>query len=144
MDFNRVLKSVVLGAALLVPAATGAQQGEAFRGTFARMPFGAAQAATMIGSGSFTAVLDGSTLKLTGKFEGLGSPATMAHVHRAYKGMRGPTVFDLTVTKAASGTFEGTLTLTPAQVDELKKGWLYVQLHTEKNPEGQLRGWILK
>jgi CHRD domain-containing protein len=142
---NRGLRYLVLGAALVgPPALPGAQQGDTFKGVFARLPMGAADVATMTGSGSFTAVLDGDMLKITGKFEGLGSPATMAHVHRAYKGMRGPIVFDLNVTKAAAGTIDGHLKLTPAQVDELRKGWLYVQIHTAKNPDGQLRAWLLK
>jgi hypothetical protein len=65
-------------------------------------------------------------------------------VHRAPRGLRGPNVFDLTVTKATSGTVEGTVTLTNAQVEELRRGWYYVQIHTEKNADGQLRGWLLK
>jgi hypothetical protein len=58
--------------------------------------------------------------------------------------MRGPNVFDLTVTRGTSGTIEGTLKLSPVQIEELGKGWYYVQLHTELNTAGQLRGWLLK
>ena len=38
----------------------------------------------------------------------------------------------------------GALKLTNAQVEALKSGWYYVQIHTEVNPDGHLRGWLLK
>jgi hypothetical protein len=141
---RRVMQSVALMMGLLGPAGLDAQQGDVYKGRFAAMPVTAVTAPTMKGSGSVSAVLKGNTLTVSGKFEGLSSPVTMAHVHRARPGMRGPNVFDLTVTKATSGTIEAALTLTPAQVDEVRKGWYYVQLHTEKNPEGHLRAWLLK
>ena len=33
--------------------------------------------------------------------------------------------------------------LTPAEVDDLKNERLYVQLSSERAPDGNLRGWIL-
>jgi hypothetical protein len=49
----------------------------------------------------------------------------------------------LTKTDAASGTLSGSFTLTPIQVADLEKGRLYVQLHSEKAPDGNLWGWLL-
>jgi hypothetical protein len=98
---------------------------------------------TIVGSGAATAVLEGSTLTVTGRFE-MNSPATVAHLHRAPKGLRGPNVLDLTVTRANSGTLEGALKLTTTQIDDLDKEWYYVQIHSERHPDGQLRGWLLK
>jgi hypothetical protein len=46
------------------------------------------------------------------------------------------------VSKAASGTVSGTLSLTPLQVQDLRKGWLYVQIHSERAPDGNLWGWL--
>jgi hypothetical protein len=57
--------------------------------------------------------------------------------------VRGPKVLDLTVTKAMSGSLSGTFDLSPEQVDALKKGKLYVQIHSEKAPDGNLWGWLL-
>jgi hypothetical protein len=53
-------------------------------------------------------------------------------------------VFDLTVTKteATSGTLSGNLELTSIQVADLERGRLYVQLHSEKAPDGNLWGWL--
>ena len=54
-------------------------------------------------------------------------------------------VLDLAVTKTdgASGTISGTFTLTSIQVADLEKGRLYIQLHSEKAPDGNLWGWLL-
>ncbi len=58
--------------------------------------------------------------------------------------MRGPVVFDLVVarTDAASGTLSGSFDLTPLQITDLEKGRLYVQVHSEKAPDGNLWGWL--
>jgi len=145
MAINRVPALAVMWAtSLLLADVASAQRGETFKGRLSTVPVDATTAPTTTGSGSLVALLDGSKLTINGKFEGMNSPATVAHVHRAPRGLRGPNVFDLVVTKATGGIVEGSLTLTAAQVEELKKGWYYVQVHTEKNPEGQLRGWLLK
>ena len=36
----------------------------------------------------------------------------------------------------------GSATLTPAQVDQLKQGLWYINLHTAANPGGELRGQV--
>jgi hypothetical protein len=103
--------------------------------------------ATVSGSGSVSAVLAGTRLTITGTFDGLKSPATIAQIHKGpVKGVRGPSVFDLTVspgTGGTGGTLSGTVTLTAVQVTDLEKGRLYVQLHSEKAPDGNLWGWLL-
>ena len=136
---------VVAAVAMLwVGAATELRGDETFTGRLSTVPVDPITVRTTAGSGTLTAVLSGNTLTINGKFDGLNSPATVAHVHRARRGLRGPNLLDLTVTKATSGTVAGTLKLTDAQVDALKSGWYYVQIHTEINPEGHLRGWLLK
>jgi hypothetical protein len=146
MGIDRVRPwSVVVAVAMLwVGGANELRGDEAFTGRLSTVPVDPVTALTTTGSGTLTAVLAGNTLTINGKFDGLNSPATVAHVHRARRGLRGPNLFNLTVTKATSGTVEGTLKLTDAQVEALKSGWYYVQIHTEINPEGQLRGWLLK
>ncbi len=43
-----------------------------------------------------------------------------------------------------SGTLvSGSFDLTASQVADLEKGRLYVQLHSEKAPDGNLWGWLL-
>ena len=50
----------------------------------------------------------------------------------------------LTATKTTSPMITGALDLTPQQVEDLKGEQLYVQLNSERAPEGNLRGWLLK
>ena len=61
-------------------------------------------------------------------------------------GVRGPAILDLTITQAAKGSISGKLTLTPQQVDGLKKGHLYIQVYSMGAPEGgaNLWGWLVK
>jgi hypothetical protein len=58
-------------------------------------------------------------------------------------GVRGPAIFDLTVSAATSGTLSGSVDLTAEQIESLKKGRFYVQLSSEKAPDGNLWGWLL-
>ncbi len=63
------------------------------------------------------------------------------------KGARGKPIADLTVPKTTSGTFTGTVTLTDEQIEALKQGRLYLQLHGDKGlaPDGaNLWGWFLR
>ena len=52
-------------------------------------------------------------------------------------------MLDLIVTKATSGTITGDLMLTAIQADHLMRNRVYVQVHSEKAPEGHLWGWLL-
>jgi hypothetical protein len=131
---------------LVGAAALMAQQPKPYRARLSPVPIDVSMQATVAGSGSVSAVLTGTRLAVTGTFEGLKSPATTAQIHRSpMRGVRGPNVLDLTVTKtdASSGTLGGSLTLTAIQVADLEKGRLYVQLHSEKAPDGNLWGWLL-
>ena len=96
------------------------------------------------GSGSLTAVLAGKTLTLSGTFEGLRSPATTAQIRRGPKGIRGPAILDLTVSKAEKGTVSGSFELTPEQIADLRNGRWYVQIQSERAPDGNLWGWLLQ
>jgi len=123
-----------------------AQQPKTFRGRLSPVPIDVSMQATIAGSGTVSAVLTGSKLAITGTFDGLKSPATIAQIHKGpVRGVRGPKVLDLTVAKtdAASGTLSGTFDLTAIQIADLEKGRLYVQLHSEKAPDGNLWGWLL-
>jgi hypothetical protein len=108
------------------------------------MPVNSSTASMFMGSGFVTAELEGSALRIDGTYEGLNSPATGAFVHRAAKGLRGPRVWDLRVSGGTSGRITGTITLSAAQREELARGHYYIQLHTEQNENGHLRGWLLR
>jgi hypothetical protein len=62
------------------------------------------------------------------------------------KGVRGPTILDLdlTISKAEKGTLSGSVELTPDQIADLRAGRLYVQIQSERAPDGNLWGWLLR
>jgi CHRD domain-containing protein len=135
----------VIGVAMLsLGLSVGAQGSNVYKARLSPVPIDATMAATVAGSGSVTATLAGTKLSIAGTFEGLRSPATTANVHFGRKGVRGASLFDLTITKATSGTITGDRTLTSVQMDNLKDGKLYVQVQSEKAPDGNLWGWLLK
>jgi CHRD domain len=132
-------------ALLLVCALAGsglAQSSRTYRARLAVVPIDVIMQSTIAGSGSATAVLSGKTLTITGTYEGLVTPATVARLHRAWRGIRGPAFADLKVSGGTSGTIGGSVDLTPAQIEELGKIMFYMQLHSEKAPDGNLWGWL--
>ena len=139
-----------LTAALLslVPAIPdlNAQTAEMFKARLSPVPINISMMSTIAGSGSLTATLQGKQLTIQGSFEGLRSPATTAQIRRGPKGIRGPVIpnFELAVTKAEKGTVSGTLELTPDQIADLRNGRWYVQIQSERAPDGNLWGWLLK
>ena len=121
-----------------------AQNGQSFKARLSTVPVDATMLPTVTGSGSLKAVLAGNKLTLSGSFEGLRSPAIHASVHIGpQKGVRGPAVYDLNVTKEKAGSVSGSVDLTASEVEDLKNGRLYVQIDSERAPEGNLWGWVL-
>ena len=60
------------------------------------------------------------------------------------KGVRGASLGELTVSKATNGTVTGSLDLTREQVQSLQSGQLYIQISSEKAPDGNLWGWLVR
>jgi hypothetical protein len=138
--------SLLAAVVLIASTSLLAQSGKTYKARLSPVPMTTAMASTVAGLGSATATLSGNKLTISATFEGLRSPATIAQIHRAPRGIRGPVVFDLKVTPGTpntSGTISGTIDLTPTQVADLEKGWLYIQLHSERAPDGNLWGWLL-
>jgi hypothetical protein len=137
---SRLCIAAVLVAALPISALAQAPQ---YRGRLSLMPLDIAMQNVMGGSGVATASLKGTTLAINGTFSGLKTPATVARLHRSAKpGMRGAPIGDLTVTGETSGTISGSIELTKEQVSDLAAGRFYVQLHSQKAPDGNLWGWL--
>jgi hypothetical protein len=121
-----------------------AQTRQTFTARLTPVPIDATMRANITGAGSCTASLIATKLTITGSFEGLRTPATVAHIHQGTAtGVRGPALLDLTVSKAVGGMINGSFDLTAAQVESLHKGKLYIQIHSEKAPDGNLWGWLL-
>jgi hypothetical protein len=141
----RYVTAIALGCALGWFGISGfAQGGNTFKGRLSKVPVDAKMVPIIVGTGTATAQLAGTRATISGTFEGMLTPATTARLYESkMRGMRGPAVADLTVTKAPTGTISGNLNLTAPQVEALKAGRIYVQIDSEKGPEGHLWGWLL-
>jgi hypothetical protein len=122
-----------------------AQNQDKFKARLSTIAMDGGMRETVAGTGTASAVLAGTKLTVTGSFEGLRSPATVARVHSGpAMGVRGAAIGELTVAKAPNGMITGSLDLTPEQVQGLKAGRVYIQISSEKAPEGNLWGWLVR
>ena len=138
-----ILGIAALFLSLAVPAV--AQNEERYRVRLSTVPVDIPMRSTVAGTGAATAVLKGTTLTINGNFEGLVSVATTSRVHRGVAmGVRGMPFANLTVSKAQQGTISGSVNLTPEQVQSLNKGQIYLQISSEKAPDGNLWGWFVR
>jgi uncharacterized surface protein with fasciclin (FAS1) repeats len=107
--------------------------------------------------GTATATLDeaGTTLTVEGTYTGLSSPlqevgSSAGHIHEAPRGENGPVVVPLTLTPdetgPSSGTFSGTAPIGEGEgqlaLETLEAGGYYLNIHTEDNPSGEIRGQL--
>ena len=145
VSFRAMTRSRVAALVLAVLVVSSAQaQTTQYRARLSVVPIDVAMQSTIAGSGSATAILKGNTLTINGTFSGLKTAATVARVHRSPRtGMRGVPIGDLTATAETGGAISGSIELTKEQIDDLAAGRLYIQLHSQKAPDGNLWGWLL-
>jgi hypothetical protein len=128
---------------LVLWGSAAAAQTKAYGGRLSPVPITVAMQDAVAGRGSVNAVLSENSLTLEGTFEGLRSPATVARLHMAPRGVRGPAIADVKVPGVTAGAFKAVVQLSNAQRQALEKSSLYLQIHSEKAPEGNLWGWLL-
>ena len=90
------------------------------------------------GSGSFRVAEDGT---VSGSVSTTGMAGTMAHIHQGAKGQNGPVIVPLTKSGDTYSVPDGRK-LTQAQIDALKAGNLYVNVHSDKNKGGEIRAQL--
>ena len=90
------------------------------------------------GSGSFRVAEDGT---VSGSVSTTGMQGTMAHIHQGAKGANGPVIVPLTKNGDTYSVPEGRK-LTPPQLEALKAGNLYVNVHSDKNKGGEVRAQL--
>ena len=107
------MKLLTCGVLLLATQAFAAAQGggEVYRTRLSVVPLDVAMQATVAGAGQVTATLNGNRLTVTGDASGLKSPATTVAIHRGPKGIPGPAILQLQVTKTTTPMISGTLEL---------------------------------
>ena len=134
-------------AVLLSVAATSAAYADEVDYKATLTPSAEVLPTTSTGTGSVDAKLDTSskTLKWTVNYAGLTGPATMAHFHGpAAVGKNAAPAVTVKVPEAAKGeSVTGEATLTDAQMADLQGGNWYFNVHTKKNPAGEIRGQLM-
>lgn len=100
------------------------------------------------GTGSGILAIDGDTLLFSLRYTGLSGPAIQAHIHgpSAASGSAG-VLINLAPFNGGSfgtsGALAGRVNLTPEQRGHLLAGQTYVNVHTEANRGGEIRGQVI-
>jgi opacity protein-like surface antigen len=89
--------------------------------------------------GLFKATLSGTTLKWKLTYAHLSGAAMQAHIHLGKAGVSGNVIVPLCAGNCRSG-LTGTAKITSKLVAQMEAGKTYVNVHTEKNPAGEIRG----
>ncbi|MGC2198749.1 MAG: CHRD domain-containing protein [Stellaceae bacterium] len=100
---------------------------------------------TSSGKGTATATLDTSNKTLTWMvdYSGLSGPAKAAHIHGpADPGANAGIVVPFTGNLASP--IKGSATLTDEQIGQLEAGKWYVNIHTDANKPGEIRGQLVR
>src|SRR5689334_22722574 len=100
---------------------------------------------TSAGTGTADIDYDAASKKLTWKltYSGLSGPATAAHFHGPAEAGKNAGVA-IAIPNATTSPVEGSATLTDAQAADLLAGKYYVNVHTQANPGGEIRGQVTK
>lgn len=105
-------------------------------------------------TGTLTTNPGQNVFNYTVNFSNLTTPVTMAHIHDAPPGVKGPIVHPPSNMNSILGLVSGSLTdtwsssdltnpLTDAFVQDLMSGKLYFNIHTTQFPDGEIRGQII-
>ena len=92
-------------------------------------------------AGRFTATLNGTTLTYRLSFAHLSGAAMAAHVHGPAARHVSAAVL-VPLCGPCSSPVTGTATLTSSEISLMEAGKTYVNVHTAKNPNGEIRGQI--
>jgi hypothetical protein len=147
VSHSAVLALVLCAAPVFAPEASA--QAEAtikqdFETRLAPSPVTDGTRNNILGEGHATATLEGNRLTVRGTFAGLASNATRASLYDGIRiGAMGPKITDITVTPGTRGDVSGAVTLTARQVNAARSGRVYIQVDSEKAPDGNLTGWLL-
>ncbi len=141
----RVIRKLNVAVLMCAALATGAALADTVTLKANLQPSSEVPPNTSKGHGELQAKLDTSTKLLSWNvtYDDLTGPATAAHFHGpAPVGQNaGPTI-PIAKTALAS-PITGSQTLTDPQVQDLMGGKWYFNVHTAKNPSGEIRGQVM-
>jgi len=131
-------------AMMLAMVAASPAWAQAYATRLTAVAYDGAMRANVQGDGRASATLDGKTLTVTGTFTALPSPATSASLYSGTGiGIPGPAILELKLNGQNDGSLSGSFTLNARQLAALKRGHVYVQINSQKAPDGNLWGWLL-
>jgi hypothetical protein len=81
-------------------------------------------------------------MSISGSVKTEGIKGIAAHIHDGASGQNGPVVVPLTATGANEWSVPKDAKLTAAQVDRLKAGDLYVNVHSDAHKDGEIRAQL--
>jgi hypothetical protein len=140
---RRPVRSLILAAALLGVANPGLAA-DIYATRLTAVAYDGAMRANVQGDGQVSASLDGRTLTVKGDFTDLPSAATDVKLYSGPGiGVPGPAIADLQLSGQTDGTVSGTVSLSSGQFSALKRGHVYIQINSQKAPDGNLWGWLL-
>jgi hypothetical protein len=84
----------------------------------------------------------GADRSVSGSVMTYGVNGTAAHIHQAAMGQNGPVIVPLTKTADGVWSVPAGVTLTDAQYEAFKAGNLYVNVHSDANKGGEIRGQL--
>lgn len=91
------------------------------------------------GAGVIEITADGA---VSGKITTRGIHGTMAHIHAAAPGKNGPVVIPLEPGPKGTWVVPAGSKLTPDQYKEFLAGHLYINVHSDAHPGGEIRGQL--
>jgi len=132
---------VVATALVLTAVSFGASRGMGWSATLtAAQEIPKQVVKTPAAKGAFHATLSGKTLTWKLTFSHLSGPALQAHIHLGAMGKSGNVLVPLCAPCKNGQT--GKAKVTAAVIKDLGKHLLYVNVHTAKNPAGEIRGQV--
>ena len=142
MHSRRIAAIVLVLCAGMAGGGNAAEQRFATRLT--AVAYDGAMRANVQGDGQVSAILDGTKLTLSGRFTALPSAATTAKLYSGPGiGVPGDAILDVQLSGQADGTLSGIFILNRKQLAALRQGHVYVQVNSQRAPEGNLWGWLL-
>jgi hypothetical protein len=81
-------------------------------------------------------------LKWNITFQNLSGPAILAHFHSGPPGVAGPVRIDIGTVSGLNSPMIGQAFLTAPQENGLLSGNWYINIHTQTNPRGEIRGQV--
>lgn len=137
MKINQALAKVVVGLCVgIAPLAVSAQSMKVTLSGSQEVPPVMTSAS---GVGSIMVGPDGS---VSGTITTTGIEGTMAHIHEAPMGQNGPVIVPFTKTADNVWSIPAGAKLSDAQLQSLKSGNLYLNMHSATNKPGEIRAQL--